>query len=323
MRILFIALLLILGAGTMSPAEPLFDFFLDENRTLHDQGGRVLTVERPFSRMVSLYGAHTENLLRLELGTEIIGVSAADRELAGAADKPVFSYHDDPEKFLAARPDLVLVRPMIDRGYAQLMERLEKSGIAVVSLQPASIPEMYRYWFILGELTGRQAAARDMAVRFERAVAEFKAATESIRPKKRVYFEAMHRQMKTFSPGAMAGFVLEAAGGINIADDGAPSRGTNIAVYGKEKLLSKGGQIDVYLAQAGAMNQPTREMIKNEPGFSAIKAVRDDAIYIVDEQIVSRPTMRLLIGIHRIGRLLYPEHCREQWDQILNRALQP
>ena len=32
---------------------------------------------------------------------------------------------------------------MIDRGYPQFITRLEKSGIAVVSLQPATVNEMY------------------------------------------------------------------------------------------------------------------------------------------------------------------------------------
>jgi len=105
----------------------------------------------------------------------------------------------------------------------------------------------------------------------------------------------------------MAIFALETAGGINVADDAAPVRKTNIARYGKERILSRAAQIDVYLAQYGAMNRPTVEVIKNESGFKAIKAVYDNQIYIIDEQIVSRPTLRLLEGIHEIGKILYPD----------------
>ena len=32
-----------------------------------------------------------------------------------------------------------------------------------------------------------------------------------------------------------------------------------------------------------------------------------DLFYIIDEQIVSRPTLRLLEGIHEIGKILYPD----------------
>ena len=55
------------------------------------------------------------------------------------------------------------------------------------------------------------------------------------------------------------------------------------------------------------MNRPTIQMIKKEPGFSAIRAVKNNEIYIIDEMIVSRPTMRLLNGIYEIGSKLYPD----------------
>ena len=73
--------------------------------------------------------------------------------------------------------------------------------------------------------------------------------------------------MRTFSPSAMPIFVLETAGGINVAGDAVPRRGTNIADYGKERILSRGREIDVYLAQFGPMNRPTVESIKAEPGY--------------------------------------------------------
>jgi iron complex transport system substrate-binding protein len=130
--------------------------------------------------------------------------------------------------------------------------------------------------------------------------------------KKKVYFESIHRKMKTFSPDSMAIFALETAGGINIAEDAKPVRNTNIAQYGKERILSHASEIDVYLAQSGAMNPPSIEMIEDEPGFKAIKAVINHQIYIIDEQIVSRPTLRLLEGIQEIGRILYPDVFREK-----------
>jgi iron complex transport system substrate-binding protein len=121
-----------------------------------------------------------------------------------------------------------------------------------------------------------------------------------------VYFEAIHSKMKTFTPDSMAVFALETAGGINVASDAKAVRNTNIAYYGKERILSHGREIDVYLAQSGVMNQPSLELILNEPGYKTIKAVADGEIYLIDEQIVSRPTMRLLDGIYNIGKILYP-----------------
>ncbi len=271
-----------------------------------DSTGRHLLADRPYDRIISLYGAHTENLFALGAGDRLIGVTRHDDDPPEAAAKPVFSYHDDLEKFLAARPDLVLIRPMIDRGYAQLIRRLEARGIVVVSLQPATVEEMFIYWRILGRLAGRGAEAGRMVARFEEAVAEMRRRTASVGVKKRVYFEAIHDRMRTFAPTAMPIFALETAGGINVAADARPRRGTNIADYGKERILSHAREIDVYLAQYGPMNRPTREMLKSEPGYHAIRAIEEDRIYFIDEELVSRPTLRMLEGICRIGEILYP-----------------
>jgi len=131
--------------------------------------------------------------------------------------------------------------------------------------------------------------------------------TNHIQFKKRVYFEAIHTRMKTFTPGAMPIFALETAGGINIASDAKASRNTNIAIYGKEQILAKASQIDVFLAQKGVMNAVSIEQIKKEPGFSIIKAIKNKHIYLIDENIISRPVPRLYKGIVSIGMILYPD----------------
>ena len=276
---------------------------------LIDEAGRKITMEKgsSFNKIVSLYGAHTENLYALGLKNKIVGVSNNEVFPKNALLKKKFSYHDDPEKFLATRPDLVLIRPMIDRGYSNLIKRLEKSNIKVFSLQPTSIEQMYVYWNILGYLGGVNKNSKQMVIKFKNAVLEFNNITGKIKNKKKVYFESMHSRMKTFSQDSISMFVLKTAGGINIATDAMASRGTNIAIYGKERILSNAENIEVFLAQKGFMNNPTVDIIKNEPGFNIIKAVRENKIYIIDEMIVSRPSIRLLDGIYYIGKKLYPD----------------
>jgi iron complex transport system substrate-binding protein len=292
-------------------------FRIEGHNVIIDQAGRKLTVDNPFKRIISLYGAHTENLFYLGLNDEIIGVSRNETYPPQALPKPVFSYREDPEKFLAIRPDLVIIRPMIDRGYPQFVSMLEKKGITIISLQPGNVADMYVYWQILGLLSGKQQRAMKMISQFKAAISDFKLLTAAKTTKKRVYFEAIHSKMKTFSPDSMAVFALETAGGINIATEAKPVRNTNIAYYGKERILSHGRQIDVYLAQTGAMNRPTKKLIMNEPGFQTIKAVAEGEIYFIDENIVSRPTMRLLDGISHIGKILYPEDFSNSGRQSL------
>jgi len=281
---------------------------LDRMKSFIDRSGNRIVIEMPFKRIISLYGAHTENLFSLGLDEEIIGVSKNEAYPPRATTRPFFSYHDDAEKFIASHPDLVLIRPMIARGYANLVLKLQRAGITVVSLQPRTVDEMYSYWKKLGMLTGKEREAGEMIKEFKAGLKKVDLLVKGIPSsrKKKVYFEAIHSKMKTFSPSSIAIFALKTAGGINIAEDTQARRGTNIAAYGKEHILSHAKEIDVYLAQRGAMNHAKIRRIKEEGGFRAIKAVKQGNIYIIDEKIVSRPTMRLLDGIYEIGRILYP-----------------
>ncbi len=276
--------------------------------TLVDQDGNRLEYLAPFKRIISLYPAHTENLLALGLGQELIGVTSSDDSPA-TLGKPQFSANDNPEKFIAAAPDLVLIRPMISRAHPQLLSQLQEAGITIVSLQPTSIEEMFRYWRALGELSGRASEASAMIQTFQSELAAIQQLRDTVPVAKRprVYFESIHARMKTFAPTSIAVFVLENGGGVNVAADATARNSTNIAAYGKEKILSHSAEIDIYLAQQGQMNQVTREMIEKEPGFQAIKAIQEGKIFLIDEELVSRPTMRLLQGIRQVRTLLYPE----------------
>jgi iron complex transport system substrate-binding protein len=271
--------------------------------TITDSDGTKISFNKPFTRIISLYAAHTENLLALGLRNEIIATSRSDTIL----ERPRLGYRDDPERFIALKPDLLLIRPMISRAYPQLVTRLQKRGITVVSLQPVSVDELFDYWQVLGQLTGRERQAEEMVDAFTIQLAAMKEKVAAIDKdqRKRVYFEAIHRRMKTFAPTSMAMFVLSSAGGINVATDTLQLRNTNIAQYGKERILARANEIDIFLAQQGRMNPVQKEDIINEPGFQVIKAVREGKVYIIDESIVSRPTMGLLKGMETIYDILY------------------
>ena len=266
----------------------------------------ALPLPGPFKRIVSLWPAHTENLVELGLDREILAV-ADDDPLPGK--RPRIACDGDPARVIALKPDLVLIRPMISRGYPNLVRILEQHRVRVVSLQPTRADELFAYWQALGTLTGREREAQAMIADFTRGLARITAELRSIPPerRKRVYFESIHRQMKTFAPGSMALFVLESAGGINVAADAARMRETNIAAYAKERILARADEIDVYLAQRGRMNPVRVEDITGEPGFGVIRAVREGQVFLVDEELVSRPTPDLLDGIVQVRALLYPE----------------
>jgi len=277
--------------------------------TVTDDEGRVLEFDKPFGKIISLYGAHTENVFHLGAGDALIGVSTSEAFPAEVHSFKSYSYKDDAEKFIAANPDLILIRPFITKKYGALIKKLENIGIKIVSFQPENYEEMKEYIEKLGLILGKEKEAEEMVAEFETKLSEFEKTIDEIpeNERKNVYFESVHKSFRTPAPGALATFVLENAGTINIAHDAKPIRkGSTIANFPKEKLLERGAVIDFYIAQLGAMNKITMDKIINEGGFGAIKAIREGNVYIVDEKIMSRPTWRLLTGIEEIARIVYP-----------------
>lgn len=272
-----------------------------------DSVGVSHRLTEPARRIISLYPAHTENLAAIGAVQGLIGISTSDSYPAEVLDKPRFSYHDSVEKFIQADPDCVLIRPMIARSNPNLISKLQDFGITVVSLQPTTIAELYDYWRTLGALTGFETEAQRMITEFQQEVEVIQDAVAQIpvQHRPRVYFESIHARMRTFAPESISIFCLTTAGGVNVAADAVSRRGTNIAGYSKERILARADEIDVYLAQVGRMNRVGVEQIKEEPGFKALRAVRSGRIYLIDEQLVSRPTQRLLDGIREIHRILY------------------
>lgn len=294
----------------------LFLFFLiflpslaiaDNVKSIVDSSGQTITLPKPFKRIISLYSAHTENLCSLGAEDILVGISRSDDYPLSITSKPRFSYREDPEKFISLHPDLVLVRPMIERSYPQFIDKLKQAGITVISLQPNSVDEMFGYWHNLGTLTGHEAEAEKMVSVFKSRLKVVHDSLNDVKADQRpkVYFQSIHKKMKTFAPESIGIFVLEQAGGINIAADAVQVRETNIAFYGKEQLLSHGPEIDVFLAQHGTMNPVDVNTIMNEPGFGAIKAVRIGQVHLIEEALVSRPTLRILEGIEQLNSIFY------------------
>jgi len=260
--------------------------------------------QKPYTRIVSLYAAHAENLALMGASKLLVGIS----EPLEGVNAPVVTARDGAEAIAALTPDLVLARPMLRIAEPGLLEQLERLNIKVVCLQPRSPEELVPYWLELGRLAGHENEAKDMAARFQKGLAELDAKISAI-PKdqrKRVFFDAIHRQMKTVSPDSIAAFALKHAGAVNLAASAEPVSGTNIAFFGLEKIVALGDSLDAYIAQQGPMNHVSVEDIRATPGLSSLKAVREGRVYLVDEALTSRPTPRLLDGIREIAASLYP-----------------
>ena len=268
-----------------------------------------LTAEAARPRIISLYAAHTEVLLRLGAKDNIIGVSAQETYSGPETDgwKPaVFSIRDDVEKFLAAKPDLILVRPMHLAAGSRLIESLKSSGIKVHAEQVVKAGDLYKYWRSLAALVGREAEAEKMILDFDRQISRYyeAASRRAEEAKPGVFLEAIHGQIKTFTSDSLPVWLVELAGGRNVASDAKPQvKGLFVTDYGPERLLSKADEIDIFISQDGPMNNTPLEQVKKRDIYKPIRAFKDGRVYKISEDILCRPTPSLLRGLEELAVL--------------------
>ncbi len=259
-----------------------------------DDAGKTIALAKPAKRIISLYAAHTENLVALGLDKEIIGVSRTETA-AAVKNRPVFDYRADPEKILAAEPDLVLVRPFVRRAHPEFVRAMENAGVVVASFYPDTFAEFDGYIERLAALTGREQAAKEKLAAFHRELQALDRQSAGKRPQ--VFFEVSSNQRTVTGDSIPAG-VIRAAGGDLVNLGGKPTAdGTSVVPYDLEQLVAAGEKIDYYVAQRGPMNAAvTPAAIRSRPGYDTMRAVKNGGIVIVPEELVSRPTFQLLEG---------------------------
>ncbi len=255
-------------------------------------------------RIISLYAAHTEILLRLGARDCIVGVSRQETYSGPETEgwnPPVFSARDDIERFLAAAPDIVLVRPQ-HVADGRLKRVLETAGIRVIAMQVTRADDLYEYWRELGRLVGREAEAEAMIASFAAEANRYRqAALARINPPG-VFLESIHREVKTFTPDSLPAWVVESGGGRNIAADAEPaSPGVIIAEYGPERLLDKADEVEIFISQSGAMNRTPLESVLARDVYAPLAAFRTGRVYKIPEAFIARPTPSLLEGVRMMA----------------------
>lgn len=276
--------------------------------TFVDDMGETIILKEPAKKIISLYSVHTENLYALGLKDEIIGVSTSDKYPADVENKTKYTYKDDPEVIIAAGPDLVIIRTMIANNYPEYVQTLKDAGITVVTLYVQTYDQFDSYIEKLGMMTGKSNEAKALLVKFHSDIENIKEKVSKIETEKNVYFESIGKKFKTATPESFAGTALSILNLNNIAKDIEHDKTTTVVTFGEENLLAKSDEIDVYIAQKGAMNKSVSlEEINSRPGFNQIKAVKEGNVIIINEKLISGATTRYIDGLNQLITELYPE----------------
>ena len=123
--------------------------------------------------------------------------------------------------------------------------------------------------------------------------------------KVRVFYEVWHEPLMTTTHNTFIGEIIELAGGINIFGD----LDEQYPTISAEQIIASDPQVIVGPSSHG--DQLTVEIIAQREGWQNIAAVKNNAIYILDGDIVSRPTPRVIEALEELAVIFYPESFDE------------
>ena len=253
----------------------------------------VTKTEYPQS-IVTLSPAAAEILYAIGAGDQIAAVSEFTDYPPEAAEKPVVGGFDGKtlsiETIISFEPDLVYLS---DGMHNFLIDQLDSYGINWYLSNPTSITAIEKEIMDLGELTGHQ----DEAAQVVAQMAEKLADTNTTDGEKvSVYYEVWNSPFMSAGASSFINDIISNAGGTNIfADVEDP-----YPMVSEEAIIARAPE--VILLPMG--NGISVEDVKNRAGWDSIPAVKNERIYIIDDNLYSRPAPRVVDVVLDLSELL-------------------
>jgi iron complex transport system substrate-binding protein len=268
--------------------------------TFKDALGREVTLKAEPQRIVTLAPSITEILYFLGLGDRVVGVTTFSYYPQEATLKPkVGSYIDlNVEKIISLSPDLVI--GTADGNQPGVVDLLEQAGIPVFIVNPRNIRQTIDTVAIVGRLCGVPKKANALSTQLSQRVDHIIDHTKSKR-KPLVFLQINLRPIMTINKDTFLHDLIQLAGGRNMAEK-EPITYPRISL--EEVIRKKPDVIIISSMERGGRFEAARlEWLK----WTSIPAVKEGRVYLIDSDLIDRPSPRIIEGLEAMARFIHPE----------------
>jgi len=233
-------------------------------------------------RVVSLGPVITEMIYLLKAEERLSGVTSYCRIPPGRAEKEIIGtvMQMNVEKIVHLEPDLVIANTLTRQKQIRM---LEKQNVKVITLDtPQNFDQICTNFARLGTLVGRKERAENIIQKARRTVADVRQQSRRLdRP--RVFIQIGLKPLKTSPANTFIHEYITFAGGANIAE------GSSEGMYSREKVLKENPDV-ILIATMGSSKAAGLKEKEAWQRFSFLKAVKNNAVYVLDPDIVCSPT---------------------------------
>ncbi len=272
--------------------------------TLTDGLGRSVTLAQPAEHIVTLAPSDTEILNALGALDKLVGrddYSDYPPEVSKVPSIGNLYPNVNAETVVALKPDLVLAAGVTNPDD---VKKLADLGLTVYATSNAKdLDDIYNDIGAIGKLVGKSDEA-------DKVVADLKARVQATADKAKtaptqpvVFYEVDATEPEkpwTAGTGTFIDQLITLAGGQNA---GAVS--ASYFQISFEQLLT--ANPDLIVLGSSTFGGQTPETVAKRPNWTKLKAVKNNAVYPFNDNLVSRPGPRIVEGLEALAKLIHPE----------------
>jgi iron complex transport system substrate-binding protein len=251
-------------------------------------------------RIIPLAPSLTEILYFLGLGDRVVGVTNHCNYPPEVSLKPkVGSYINlNVEKIVSLAPDLVVAT--VDGNEQIVVELLEQAGIPVYVVNPRNVREAVETIALLGKVCGQQkkgkALAENLTLRVNKVVQETATGKRPL-----VFLQIQLQPIMTVNKHTIHHDLIHLAGGTNMTAE----EPITYPRIGLEEVIRRGPEIILIssMEREGRFEKARQDWLK----WPSIPAVKKGRVYLIDSDLIDRPSPRVVEGLEIMAKLIHPE----------------
>lgn len=280
--------------------EQLVETGAAQQYTVVDDRRKEISFDVVPKTIISLQPSNTEILFSLGVGDKIIGATEYDTypEEAQQIERISDILTIDIERALQLNPDVVIAYDSLEETQ---LEQLEQAGLKVFMIESATTLEhIYSDISQLAQVMQVEEQGADIIAQIDTQIADVQNKVALHNEVKTVYYEVSPApDIWTAGNDTFQHELLTVAGIDNLFADQ-----TNWFQVAEEEVIIRNPE--VIMTTANYLEAPIEE-IQQRPGWESIEAIRQQRIYLVDENLFSRPATRVGEAVEAIAKMVYPE----------------
>ena len=271
-----------------------------------DREGNSITLPETIDKIITLGASNNEILVALGCGDKIVATDTFSTGIPEiSADLLTLDMSAlNGEAIIALDADVIIATGMIKAVGIDPLEVVKDMGVCVIyvpsSQSIAAIKEDIRF---LAAVMDKSDQGEAIVAEMEQEIEAIRAIGSTITDKKTVFFDMGAYESKIYSlaEGTFIHEMIELIGAENAVGDQEGIDGW-LALSDEVALASNP---DIILTSAGYPG--ATDDIKSRPGWDAVTAVKNNAVYDVDANASNRPDQNITKALKQMAKLIYPD----------------